>query len=127
LIRDKAKRIKQEVKSSAQKINGVNFISIMIDLPPSAIKDVSFQLRNELENLFAVFGSENTGKPNLTCVISDSLVAAKNMNASTIIRNLASEIKGGGGGQAFFATAGGTEMQGLERALSLAKNMIPAE
>jgi alanyl-tRNA synthetase len=127
LIRDKAQRIKQEVKSSAQKINGVNFISIMVDLPPSAIKDVSFQLRNELENLFAVFGSENTGKPNLTCVISDSLVAAKNMNASTIIRNLASEIKGGGGGQAFFATAGGTEMQGLERALSLAKNMIPAE
>ena len=127
LTHDKAMRIKHELKSSAQQINGIHFIAAQVDLPPAALKDISFQLRNELENLFAVFGSVQTGKPNLTCVISDSLVADKNMNAATIIRNLASEIKGGGGGQAFFATAGGTEIQGLERALSLAKKMIPTE
>ncbi len=127
LIHNKAMRLKQEIKASAQKINGVHFISAMVDLPPAALKDVSFQLRNELENLFAVFGSVNAGKPNLTCVISDSLVNEKKMNASNIIRTLASEIKGGGGGQAFFATAGGTEINGLEKAFQLAKEMIPVE
>ncbi|MFM7104472.1 MAG: DHHA1 domain-containing protein, partial [Flavobacteriales bacterium] len=127
LLHDKAIRLKNEIKNSVQKINGVHFVSARIDLPTAALKDVSFQLRNELDNLFAVFGSVNAGKPNLTCVISDSLVADKNMNASVIIRNLATEIKGGGGGQAFFATAGGTEMNGLDKALALAKNMIPKE
>ena len=127
LIHDKAQRLKQEIKSNIQVINGVHFISAMVDLPAAALKDLSFQLRNEFENLFAVFGSVNAGKPNLTCVISDTLVAQKNMNASTIIRSLASEIKGGGGGQPFFATAGGTEMKGLDSALALAQKMLPAE
>ena len=126
LIHEKAMRMKQEIKSSAEKIHGIHFIATRVDLPAAALKDISFQLRNELENLFAVFGSVYAEKPSLTCIISDSLIAEKNMNASTIIRNLATEIKGKGGGQAFFATAGGTELNGLVKALTLARNMIPA-
>ena len=71
-----------------------------------------------------ILGAEVKGKPTLSIVISDNLVKDKNLNAGTIVRELGKEIQGGGGGQAFYATAGGTNSLGIQKALEKAKNYL---
>ena len=71
-----------------------------------------------------VLGAEIDGKANLAVMISDNLVKDKNLNAGNIIRDIAKEIDGGGGGQAFFATAGGKKPEGLEKAITKGKALI---
>ena len=105
-------------------MNGVNFLAVEVDLGPNEVKDLSFQLKSEVGHLFAVFGSKNDGKALLTCVISESVVEQKKLNAGAIIRELAKEINGGGGGQAFFATAGGKSPEGIKKALKNAANFL---
>lgn len=122
--KEKAGQLKGAIKTRIATINGVNFISEKVDMDAADVKDIAFQLKGEVDNLFAVFGSEVGGKPTLTCIVSDNLVSEKNLNASTIIRDLAKDIQGGGGGQPFFATAGGNNAAGLEGALSRAKAFI---
>ena len=125
LLRDKAKNLKSELLTLTKNINGVNFIASKINLDSSdAIKDLAFQMRSEVDNLFMVLGAEVKGKPNLTVVVSESLVKEKGLNAVAIIRDLAKEIKGGGGGQPFYATAGGKDVSGLENALKKAEAFI---
>lgn len=125
LLRDKAKNLKSELLTLTKNINGVNFIASKINLDSSdAIKDLAFQMRSEVDNLFMVLGAEVKGKPNLTVVVSESLVKEKGLNAGAIIRDLAKEIKGGGGGQPFYATAGGKDVSGLENALKKAEAFI---
>jgi alanyl-tRNA synthetase len=125
LLRDKAKKLKSELLSLTENINGVNFIASKINLDSSyAIKDLAFQMRSEVENLFMVLGAEVKGKPNLTVVVSENLVKQKGLNAGSIIRDLAKEIKGGGGGQPFYATAGGKDVAGLDNALKKAEAFI---
>jgi alanyl-tRNA synthetase len=122
MLRDKAKGLKVELFAKKQTINGVNFIAEKIELDSlDAIKDLSFELRNQIDNLFMVLAAEVKGKPSLSIIISDNLVADKKLNAGTIVRELGKEIQGGGGGQAFYATAGGTNSQGLSVALEKAK------
>jgi alanyl-tRNA synthetase len=125
LIKEKAKVVKAELKQKTQNINGINAIIEIIPIDsPDAIKDIAFQLRGELENLFFVTGAVVKGKPLLTVMISDNLVKEKNLNAGQIIRELAKEIQGGGGGQAFYATAGGNNPTGLAKALEKAKDYL---
>ena len=69
-------------------------------------------------------GAEIEGKANLAIIISDELVKQKNLNASAIIREIAKEIEGGGGGQPFFATAGGKKPEGIDKAIAKAKEII---
>ena len=83
-----------------------------------------FELGGEVDNLFAIFGADNNGKALLSCYISKNLVAEKDLNAGTIVRELGKHIQGGGGGQPFFATAGGKNPDGIEEALKAAKNFI---
>ncbi|MDZ4824077.1 MAG: alanine--tRNA ligase [Flavobacteriales bacterium] len=118
--KEKAQVVKKELMGKFSQVNGVNFLAEHVQLESAELKDVAFQLKSEIQNMFAVFASEGGGKAILTCVISEDLVKGKNLNASNIIRELAKEINGGGGGQAFFATAGGTDASGLERALKKA-------
>jgi len=93
-----------------------------VNLPSAdAMKQIAFQLRNQFDNLAMLLGTEIQGRPHLALLISDKLVESKNLNASQIIRDLAKEIKGGGGGQPFFATAAGRDINGLEKALEKAK------
>ncbi len=122
-LRDKAKGLKIELLSKKQMINGINFIAERIDLDSAdAIKDLSFELRNQIDNLFMVLGAEVKGKPSLSIIISDNLVKEKKLNAGTIVREIAKEIQGGGGGAPFYATAGGTNSHGITKALEKAKD-----
>lgn len=124
LLKDKAKNVKGELKSKITAINGVNFIAEQVDLDASGIKDLCFELGGEVDNLFAIFGADTNGKAILSCYISKSLVAEKDINAGQIVRELGKYIQGGGGGQPFFATAGGKNPAGIEQALDEAKGYL---
>jgi alanyl-tRNA synthetase len=125
MLREKAKTIKTELLTKQETINGINFIAEHIELDSAdAIKNLSFDLRNQVDNLFMVLGAEVNGKPSLSIIISDNLVKDKNLNAGTIVRELGKEIQGGGGGAAFYATAGGTNIEGLTKALQRAKSYL---
>ncbi len=121
-VSEKASGLKNALKDKAQEINGIQFIAELVDLPHAdAVKNLAFQLRDVVDNLFLVIGATFDGKPNLTVMLSDNLVKDKGLNASTIVRELAKEIQGGGGGQPFYATAGGKNPDGLKSALDKAK------
>jgi alanyl-tRNA synthetase len=124
LLKGKAKNIKGELKNELTEFNGVQFLAKKLDLDAGGIKDVCFELGSQFDNLFLLFGAEQNGKAILSCYISKELVASKDLNAGTIVRELGKHIQGGGGGQPFFATAGGKKPEGIEEALKLAKNYI---
>ena len=92
-----------------------------VPLDAGAIKDIAFQLKAEAAPLFAVLGSKVGGKPTLTCLITEELAQERDLNAGQLIRDLARHIQGGGGGQPFFATAGGKQSDGLPEALKAAR------
>ena len=121
----KAAGLKDELKAKVQFINGINFIAETVDLPNSeAIKNLAYQLKDVLDNVYIVLAANIDDKPLLTVMISENLVKEKGLNAGTIVRELAKEIQGGGGGQPFFATAGGKNVAGLGNALEKAKDFI---
>ncbi|WP_299103414.1 alanine--tRNA ligase [uncultured Winogradskyella sp.] len=124
LLKDKAKNIKAELKNEITEINGIQFLAKKLDLDAAGIKDVCFELGSQFDNLMLLFGAENNGKAILSCYISKELVASKDLNAGTIVRELGKHIQGGGGGQPFFATAGGKNPQGIEAALEAGKNYL---
>ncbi|MNS43347.1 Alanine--tRNA ligase [compost metagenome] len=125
MIIQKASMLKDDLVKKAESINGVNFIATRVDIPSAeAIKNLSFEMREKLNDLFLVIAAEIDGKPSISVIISDSLVQDKKLNASQIVRELGKEIQGGGGGQPFYATAGGKDASGLDRALEKAKQYL---
>ena len=122
LLKDKAKNLKGDLKNEFEEVNGINFLAKKVDLDASGMKDLCFELGSEFSNLFILFGAEKDGKALLSCYISKELVADKGLNAGQVVRELGKHIQGGGGGQPFFATAGGKNPDGIEKALSEAKN-----
>ncbi len=122
--KEKIKYIKQDLKAQMKTINEMNFISAKLDLPSAdALKQISFDLRGEIDNLVLVVGSSINNKAMLSVMISNNLVD-KGLNANLIIKEIAKEIQGGGGGQAFFATAGGKNSKGIDAALKKAEEII---
>jgi alanyl-tRNA synthetase len=117
LLKDKAKNLKGELKQNVKDVNGINLIAETVDLDASGMKDLCFELGGELDDLVVLLGANNNGKALLSCYISKNLVADKNLNAGQIVRELGKHIQGGGGGQAFFATAGGKNPDGIAKAL----------
>ncbi len=117
LLKDKAKNIKGDLKNEIVQINGANVLAKELDLDASGLKDLAFELGGEIENLFILFGSKAGGKALLTCYIDKNLAKEKDLNAGTIVRELGKHIQGGGGGQPFFATAGGKNPDGIAKAL----------
>jgi alanyl-tRNA synthetase len=123
---EKALGLTAELVKQAENINGIHFIAQKVDLPNAeAIKTLAYSLKDKLANLYVVLAAEIDGKPSLTVMLSDNLVNDKGLNAGTIIRELAKEIDGGGGGQPFYATAGGKNTAGIASALLKAKSFIP--
>jgi alanyl-tRNA synthetase len=123
--KDQLKVVKNALKSEISETKGVNFISKKMNVKSAGdIKDIAFSLRSEVENLVFIAGADLGGKANLTIMFSDNLVKEYDLNAGAIVREAAKEIKGGGGGQAFFASAGGKDPQGIDAAINTAKKMI---
>jgi len=124
-VLEKSSGLKNELAAKAESINSINFIAQKVQLPNAdAIKNLAYQLKDIVDNLFLVLAADIDGKPSLTVMIAENLVKEKSLNAGTIIRELAKEIKGGGGGQPFFATAGGSDVSGLDKALEKARSFV---
>ena len=124
-IMEKGDALKNRLKQKSVLRNGANSIIEKIDLPNAdAIKKIAFDLRNETENLFLALGAEVGGKAHITVMISENLAKEKGWNAKDFIKQISAEIKGGGGGQDFYATAGGSNLEGIEKALQKIKGMV---
>ena len=114
--------IKDDLLASAVKLSQVRFIVKEVQMDAEDMKNVSFKLRKE-ENLAMILAAKSADKALLSVMLTDDLIA-KGMDAVVIIRHLAKEINGGGGGQAFFATAGGSYLEGIPNALNKAQELI---
>ncbi|MFA9188805.1 alanine--tRNA ligase [Flavobacterium sp. FBOR7N2.3] len=124
LLKEKAKNMKAELANELQEVNGVQFLAKQVDLNAEGAKDLAYELGNLGNNLFLVLATAEEGKPMLSCYISKELVAEKNLNAGQVVRELGKFIQGGGGGQPFFATAGGKNAAGIPEALSKAIDFV---
>ncbi|MCE7992386.1 MAG: alanine--tRNA ligase [Roseivirga sp.] len=118
-------QVKEGLLQDVKEENGVAAVIAKIAVPNAdALKKLSFELKNEVDNLFAVLAADVAGKPQIAVVISEALVSGKGLNAGQLVRELAREIKGGGGGQPFFATAGGKDLDGLDAVVSKANEIL---
>ncbi len=124
LMKDKVQHLKAELATELQDINGVQFLSKQVDLSAEGAKDLAYELGNLGKNLFLVLATAEDEKPMLSCYISKELVAEKGLNASQVVRELGKFIQGGGGGQPFFATAGGKNVAGIQEALAKAVDFM---
>ena len=125
LLKEKASNLSKDIENEIQEINGVHFLATKVDLDAGGIKDLAFSLGNKYQNLFVLFASApSKEKALLTCYISKDLVASRNYNAGQVVRELGKLIHGGGGGQPFFASAGGRNPGGIPKVLEKAKDYI---
>lgn len=123
---DQVKALKKELISQQEVAGGVVKIIKKVALPSADfLKKLSFELKNEIDDLFLVLAADIEGKPLLSVMVSDRLIKEKGLHAGKIISELAKEIKGGGGGQPFFATAGGKDAGGLDKVVINAMDIIP--
>jgi len=120
LSNDKLLNIKDSLISEFKNVDGVKFLVKKVDLDVSNIKKLSFELGSEQKNLFMIFMAENNIKANIVCYISKELVQSKGFDARQEIKKLSPLISGSGGGQDFFATAGGSNTSGINEALKQA-------
>jgi alanyl-tRNA synthetase len=123
---NKASEIKSSLLKNVESINGIQFLTTEVNLSdPKLLKGLIFQVGNELgSNAFLLFGAKSEGKVQLMLYISEELVKSKNLHAGNIIRDLAKTINGSGGGQPFFASAGGTNAEGLAESFEKARSLI---
>ena len=120
----KSQILAQEAQKEIQQHKGIAFLAKEVDLDAQAIKDLAFELGKNRDDLFVVLGSAKDDKPILSCYISKKLVKDKSMDAGKIVRELGKFIQGGGGGQPFFASAGGKNSAGIPQALKAAEDLI---
>ena len=124
LNKDKAGLIKKDLKKKMTTVNGINFLGEKVNLNAASIKDILFQLKGEHDDFVGVLAYADKNKCGISVILSENLVDDKNLNASKIIKDISHHIQGGGGGQAFFATAGGKDPNGIEGAINEAKSML---
>ncbi|MBK9283526.1 MAG: alanine--tRNA ligase [Sphingobacteriaceae bacterium] len=123
-LKEKANAVKNQLKTKIEKKGEINFLAEQIKFESAEeIKNILFELKNEIPNLFCVLAADVNGKPSISVIINDNLVKEKNLNAGNIVRDLAKEINGGGGGQAFYAQAGGSKLEGLNEAIKKAEKL----
>lgn len=117
--------LKHDIVHHLKTINGVNLIATHVDLPNAeAVKNLAFAVKDLVDDLLLVFTTLIEDKPGITVMLSENLVKEKGLNASNIVRELAKDIQGGGGGQPFYATAGGKNKDGLKAVLLKAEALI---
>ena len=116
--------LKEQLQNKLESHLGVTFLATEVDLDAQGMKDLSFELGATLDNVVLILASQANQAPLMSCYISKPLVAEKGWDGGKIIRTLGSYIKGGGGGQAFYATAGGKAVDGIPKALAAAKDIL---
>lgn len=124
LEKEKAQQALIDLKSKVKNENGINYLDAILPLDGGAIKDILFGLKKEYNQLFAVIGGETDGKCTLSIMIDEDLAKEKDYHAGNMVREAAKHIQGGGGGQPFFATAGGKNAGGLEEAIAAVKSKL---
>ncbi len=126
MLLEQAANLQQALRQEFVQQNGFQLLIKRLPLTDAnVVKTLAYNLEKEIGNAVIIFGTVSNEKPQLTIRISDELVQSKGLNAGMLIRELAKEIKGGGGGQAFFATAGGSDANALDAALAKAKDLLP--
>jgi alanyl-tRNA synthetase len=123
-VKEKVKNMKAALTAEIQQINGIQFIAKQVDLDPNGAKDLAYELGTLGNNIFVVLATAEEGKPTISCYISKELVTEKALNAGNVVRELGKFIQGGGGGQPFFATAGGKNTAGIPEALAKAIDFV---
>lgn len=118
-------QLKGQLIATVKEVDGVNFIASKVSLPNAdGLRQLAFDIKQKVDKLFLVLAADIDGKPQIGIMIADELVKEKGYHAGNMIRELAKEIKGGGGGQPFFATAGGKDLGGLEAVVAKASEML---
>ena len=118
-------KLKNDLIPFIESKDGVNYLAKIVDnINQDGIKKISFDIKNEINDVVVILGTVINDKPFLSIIISDSLVKNKGIDANKLIKEISKLIKGGGGGQAFYATAGGNDKNGLQEAIALAKDLI---
>jgi alanyl-tRNA synthetase len=127
-VKEKVKFMKAALTAEIQQINGIQFLAKQVDLDPNGAKDLAYELGTLGTNVFVVLATADPevsgGKPTISCYISKELVNEKALNAGNVVRELGKFIQGGGGGQPFFATAGGKNSAGISEALEKAIDFV---
>lgn len=122
---EKANQIKDQLAAKAVKNNGYSLIVEKISVPNGdALKNIAYALRNQFSDLLLVLAADVDGKPQVSVMIGEELMKSNKYHAGNMVKELAKEIDGGGGGQPFFATAGGKNLNGLDSVLVKAKQLI---
>lgn len=125
LHQQQANTLKDQLASKAQKQNGLLTIIEKVDVPNAdALKHIAYALRNQFDDMLMVLAANVDGKPQVAVMLGEKTEASKKFHAGEMVKSLAKEINGGGGGQPFFATAGGKNLDGLDNVVSKAKEMI---
>ncbi|MCB0395339.1 MAG: alanine--tRNA ligase [Flavobacteriales bacterium] len=122
--RKEAQQAGADLENQIREHGDIRVLITRYDADNASIKDIAFTMREKYNNLALVIGSVFNDKPSLNVMISDDLVKDKSWDAGTWVRELAKEIQGGGGGQPFFATAGGKNAEGLTAALAKAETLV---
>ncbi len=122
---EKTKSLKNDLLNDSETINGIRLIARKVKVDsPAVLKDLVFQLKKQADDLACILGADIGGKASLAVMISDKLIQSHNLNANTIIQEISKDVEGGGGGQPFFAMAGGKKPDGIGDALKKAKEII---
>jgi len=114
----------EEILNELEDIQGIKFVARRVDLEAKSLKDLAFKLKSDEPNLFAVFAIIQNDKPMLACAIGDAAINEKSLHAGNVVKALSKFIQGGGGGQAFYATAGGNNPEGIDQAFAEARKLL---
>ncbi|GAA4470954.1 alanine--tRNA ligase [Nibrella saemangeumensis] len=125
LENEKLQQVKEQLLQKAEAVNGYTVLIQRVDVPSAdALKQLAYDLKAKVNNLALVLGADINGKPQLAVMLADEIIKEKNLHAGNMVKELAKEIRGGGGGQPFFATAGGSDASGLDRALAKGRDLL---
>jgi alanyl-tRNA synthetase len=120
-----ASGLKNDLINEADQVDDIKVILKKIMLPNTdALKKLAFEIKQQVKQVILVLAAEIDGKPHIAVAVSEILVKEKGLDAVKFVKHLAKEIQGGGGGQPFFATAGGKKLEGLDNVLTESKMLI---
>ncbi|CCG98056.1 alanyl-tRNA synthetase [Fibrella aestuarina BUZ 2] len=125
LENEKVQQLKEQLLAKVEAVNGHSVVIERVNVPSAdALKQLAYDLKAKVDNLALVLGADINGKPQLAVMLPDSLISGRGLNAGQVVKDLAKNIKGGGGGQPFFATAGGSDASGLDAALAQGRELL---